>query len=73
MAKHAEDIKEKGAMDGYSRKTYITNDEVAEKVNAIAYWDRKSLKDLIFEMQNNFVKAWEKKNGGPVKPVPTKK
>lgn len=69
MAKQAEETK--GAMEGYSRRTYICNDEIADKVAAIAYWDRKSLKDLVEEMQSGFVKAWEKKNG-PVKPVPAK-
>ncbi len=71
MATSKQETKDKGAMQGYSRRTYITNDEIADKIDAIAYWDRKSLKDLIYEMQSNFVKAWEKKNGS-VKPVPQK-
>lgn len=57
---------------GYIKKTYIVNNDMAEKINAIAYWDRAKIKDLIFEMQSAFVKKWESKNG-PVKPVPVKK
>ncbi len=63
--------KETSAMEGYTRKTYIVNEDLSNKIDAISYWDRASLKDVVFEMQSNFVKAWEKKNG-PLKPIPNK-
>jgi len=70
----AKDTNKKGtsAMEGYTRKTYIVNEDLSNKIDAISYWDRASIKDVVFDMQSNFVKAWEKKNG-PLKPIPGKK
>lgn len=62
---------EKGAMDGYSRRTYIVNDNIADSIDGIAYWDRRSIKDVMEDAQTSYVKSWERKNG-PVKPIPNK-
>lgn len=53
----------KGLASGFTRKTYVVHAETANKIDAISFWDGTSLKDMMFEMQSNFVKAWEKKNG----------
>lgn len=54
---------EKGAAPGFMRKTYMVNMDLANKIDAIVFWDRTTLKDTLFEMQSNFVKEWESKNG----------
>jgi hypothetical protein len=64
--------KDISAMEGFTRKTYIVNEELSNKIDAISYWGRSTLKDVVFEMQTAFIKAWEKKNG-TLKPIPGKK
>ena len=66
------DTKKPLAMDGFKKKTFIVNETFSDKLDAISYWDRQSLKDITYEMQEKFINAWEKKNG-PVKPIPNKK
>ncbi|MDN3657962.1 hypothetical protein QWZ08_20075 [Ferruginibacter paludis] len=61
---------ERGTIPGDKRKTYIVKTETADKVDAIAYWDRISIKDVVGEAFENHIDAWEKKNG-PLK-VPKK-
>lgn len=60
---------EKGAAPGFMRKTYMVNIDLSEKIEAIVFQERSTLKDVMFEMQSNYVKAWEKKND----PVPVRK
>lgn len=63
---------EKGTIPGDKRKTYIVNAEKADKIEAIAYWDRESIKETVDKAFTGFISTWEKKNG-PVKPVNKKK
>ena len=60
---------EKGTKPGEKRKTYIVNAAIADKVDAIAYWDRNSIKDVVNTAFTDHVSKWEKENG-PVKEVP---
>jgi len=62
---------EKGTAPGYMRKSYVANIELSNKMDGIAYWDRKTIKEVVFEAMTNYILAWEKKNG-PVKPLPKK-
>lgn len=62
---------ERGTKPGDMRKTYLVSIELAEKLDAIAYWDRKSVKESITEAMRNYIAAWEKKNG-KVKNPPAK-
>ena len=59
---------EKGTLPGDKRKTYIVNIALADQIDAIAHWDRVSVKDVVQEAFTDKVKKYEKKNG-PVKPV----
>ena len=43
--------------------------ENLEKLKAIAYWDRRKIRDVHGEAVAQFLAAYEKKNG-PVKPIP---
>ena len=52
-----ETIKEKtenreGKTTSYSRTTLIVNNDTYDKIKAVAYWERKSIKDLIEEAFN---------------------
>ncbi|HMI79420.1 MAG TPA: hypothetical protein VK484_11545 [Ferruginibacter sp.] len=59
---------EKGTKPGEKRKAYIVNSELAGKIDAIAYWDRVNIKDVVHEAFTDRVTKYEKKNGS-VKPV----
>ena len=63
---------EKGTKPGDKRKTYIVQSELADKIDAIAYWDRVSIKDVVNEAFTNKVNTYEKANG-PIKQPNTKK
>lgn len=54
---------ERGTKLGETRKTYLVNKEAADKLDAIAYWDRKTIKEVIGEAIGNYIAAYEKKNG----------
>ena len=54
---------EKGTKPGEKRKTYIVQADLADKIDAIAYWDRVSIKDVVNDAFTDKVKTYEKKNG----------
>jgi hypothetical protein len=58
----------KGMKTGEIRRTYLVNLDLANKIDGIAYWDRKSVKEVMSKAMQDFVDRWEKKNG-EVKPV----
>lgn len=53
----------KGTKEGETRKTYLVNMALANKIDQIAYTERKTVKDVIFEAMSSYIKAYEKKNG----------
>lgn len=54
---------ERGTKPGDKRKTYIVNSELADKIDAIAYWDRTTVKEVVNEAFTDKVTMYEKKNG----------
>ena len=54
-----------------TRATFIVNEEILEKLKAIAYWERLKIKEVVNEALLEAVKQYEEKNG-VVKPIPTK-
>lgn len=58
---------ERGTKPGEARKTYLVNKQLADWIEDIAYWDRKTTKEVIGEAMAAYVLNWEKKNG-KVKP-----
>ncbi|HYH15272.1 MAG TPA: hypothetical protein VD794_08630 [Flavisolibacter sp.] len=70
MAKE-ESAKTKGLKEGEERRTYIVNADVAEKLDAIAYWDRLTIKEVVNTALADYAAKYEKKNG-PIRPVPKK-
>jgi len=62
---------QEGTKEKETRATFIVNEEVLEKLKAIAYWDRKLIKEVISEALEDRVKKYERKNG-TVEPIPNK-
>jgi len=62
---------ERGTKPGEKLKTYLVNIDLADKLEAIAYWDRKTTKEVIGEAMAMYVGSYEKKNGA-VKTPPKK-
>jgi hypothetical protein len=60
-----------GTKENESRTTFILNNDLQEKIKAIAYWDRLTIKDVVNSALLEAVAKWQKKNG-EVKPIPKK-
>ena len=63
---------QEGTKENETRATFIVNEELLEKLKAIAYWDRVMIKEVINNALQETVAKYEKKSGA-IKPVPTKK
>jgi len=62
---------QEGTKENETRATFIINEELLEKLKAIAYWDRVLIKDVINTALQENVDKYEKKNG-EIKPIPKK-
>jgi hypothetical protein len=62
---------QEGTKENETRATFIINEELLEKLKAIAYWDRVLIKDVINTALQETVAKYEKKNGA-IKPIPKK-
>jgi hypothetical protein len=62
---------QEGTKENETRATFIINEDLLEKLKAIAYWDRVLIKDVINTSLAETVAKYEKKNG-PIKTVPKK-
>jgi hypothetical protein len=62
---------QEGTKENETRATFIINEELLEKLKAIAYWDRVLIKDVINTALQENVDKYEKKNGD-IKPIPKK-
>lgn len=52
-----------------SRQVYVElRDELIEEIKAIAYWERKRIKDVVSEAVEKFVALY-----GEIKPIPKEK
>jgi hypothetical protein len=63
---------QEGTKENETRATFIINEELLEKLKAIAYWDRVLIKEVVNTALQDAVDKYEKKNGD-IKPIPTKK
>lgn len=63
---------ERGCKEGETRATFIVNKETLEKLYAIAYWERLTVKEVLSPALEDAVAKYERKSG-PVKPIPKKK
>jgi hypothetical protein len=62
---------QEGTKENETRATFIVNEELLEKVKAVAYWERKLLKDVIHSAIEDSLAKYVKKNG-EIKAVPKK-
>jgi len=62
---------QEGTKENETRATFIINEELLDKLKAIAYWDRVLIKDVINTALQEAVAMYEKKNGD-IKPIPKK-
>jgi ribosomal protein S25 len=62
---------QEGTKENETRATFIINEELLEKLKAIAYWDRVLIKDAINTSLAETVAKYEKKNGA-IKTIPKK-
>lgn len=58
---------QQGLIEGWTRATFIIKQHHCEKLKALAYWDRKTVKEVIEEALHAYLK--NKK----VKAIPTKR
>ena len=62
---------QEGTKENETRATFIINEELLDKLKAIAYWDRVLIKDVVNTALQETVAKYEKKNG-EIKPIPKK-
>ena len=62
---------QEGTKEKETRATFIINEELLDKLKAIAYWDRVLIKDVVNTALQEIVAKYEKKNGD-IKPIPKK-
>jgi hypothetical protein len=62
---------QEGTKEKETRATFIINEELLDKLKAIAYWDRVLIKDVVNTALQEIVVKYEKKNGD-IKPIPKK-
>lgn len=56
----AEKGSQKGLQEGFTRKTFILKDELIERLDHFAWYERKSLKDIMNDMIEEYLKNHEK-------------
>jgi hypothetical protein len=62
---------QQGTKENETRATFIVNEELLEKLKAIAYWERLLIKDVFNSAMEEAVSKYEKKHG-EIKPIPKK-
>ena len=62
---------QEGTKENETRATFIINEELLDKLKAIAYWDRVLIKDVVNTALQEAVAMYEKKNRD-IKPIPKK-
>lgn len=63
---------QEGTKNDETRATFIVNEGLLEKIKALAYWERKQIKQIINAAFNSHLDQYESKNGA-IKPIPKKK
>jgi hypothetical protein len=62
---------QEGTKENETRATFIINEELLDKLKAIAYWDRVLIKDVVNTALQDVVAKYESKSGD-IKPIPKK-
>ena len=53
-----------GTREGWTRATFIMREDSLEKLKSLAFWERRSIKDLMEEVFSSYLK------GKTIKPIP---
>jgi len=48
---------QKGLKNGWTRATFILRDDYLEKIKALAYWERKKVKEVVDEALGFYLKG----------------
>jgi len=62
---------QEGTKENETRATFIVNEDLLEKLKAIAYWDRVLIKEVVNTALQEAIAKYEKRNG-EIKPTPKK-
>lgn len=62
---------QEGTKENETRATFIVNEDLLEKLKAIAYWERLLIKDIANQAFVDAIEKYEKKNG-VINPIPKK-
>jgi len=62
---------QEGTKEKETRATFIVNEELLDKLKALAYWERQLIKEVVDKALQDAVNKYEKKNGD-IKPIPKK-
>jgi tyrosyl-tRNA synthetase len=62
---------QEGTKENEVRATFIVNEELLEKLKAVAYWDRVLIKTVVNTALEEAIAKYEKKSGA-VNPIPKK-
>jgi hypothetical protein len=62
---------QEGTKENETRATFIINEELLDKLKAIAYWDRSLIKEVVNTALQEYVDRYEKRNG-ELKAIPKK-
>lgn len=60
-----------GTKEKETRATFIVQEDLLDKLKALAYWERVLIKDIINQAFEDHIARYEKKNG-PIKEAPKK-
>ena len=52
-----------------TRATFILREDLLDKIKAIAYWDRLTIKQFMDSALSGAIESWEDANGS-IKPIP---
>ena len=59
----------RGLKGSETRATFIVDENLLEKLKAVAYWERLNIKDVINDTFINYLEAYERQNG-EIKAIP---
>ena len=62
---------QEGTKENETRATFIINEELLEKLKAMAYWDRVLIKEVVNTALQEAIAKYEKRNG-EIKQIPKK-
>lgn len=61
----------RGLKGSETRATFIVDENLLEKLKAIAYWERLNIKEVINDIFSGYIENYEKQSG-EIKPIPKK-